>query len=171
MAQKNMILEILEDNNIQELFVEDEITPLVIEDWIACPKNPDNNKEQMIPLALIAEWVDQLRSMPDVIEISNEEAGFNSVRGSGKDLRIALHLQLQGAIKNPKKNLEFEKVFNPIRETLISILAKRLSFEAFIQEKSNHASQEAQNTSENDFPSPVENDDDPIDAEFATQAI
>ncbi len=133
MAHKNMILDILEENDIAELFVEDATTVLEMEDWIACPRNPDNTKEQMIPLMSITKWLTYLEDLEDVVEIVSETSGMGSGRGTGKDLRVSLVLKMNGALKNPKKDFEFDSVFDPIKKTLLKLLAQRLSYTSYLK--------------------------------------
>lgn len=132
MSDKNMIHQILEDNYIAELFQEDGVTLLEMENLVSCPKNQESSKEQMVPLLDLCDWLNYLRDLEDVIGIVEETSGFSGSRGSGKELRVLLKLELKGALKNPRKDCDFDKVFNPIQETLLRILAEKLSFENWL---------------------------------------
>lgn len=135
MAHKNIILEILEENDISELFLEEGTTTLEMENLISCSKNTENTKEQIIPVSMLTDWITHLRNLEDVNEIINENSGFSPTRGTGKELRITMTVNVKGAIKKAKKDCEFDRVFLSINETLLKILSQRLSFKSFMETK------------------------------------
>ncbi|MGK5094065.1 hypothetical protein WDW89_18880 [Deltaproteobacteria bacterium TL4] len=134
MGSKNIILEILESNDLSELFMEEEDTLLEMENLISCPKNEEDPKEQNIPISQVVHWIHYLRNLEDVIEITKETAGYSTARGLGKEMRVSLILKLRGAMKYPKKGQDFGKVFRPIHETLLELLSQKLSYPHFVNQ-------------------------------------
>ncbi|MBF0236763.1 MAG: hypothetical protein HQM12_03595 [SAR324 cluster bacterium] len=141
MSNTNLIYQILEENGLPELYQESGDTVLEMEDFIGCPKNPSNPKEQLIPLMSLVTWVDHLRSLDDVEEVLAENSGFGGARGNGKELRVTLKVRLKGSMKKPLQDHEFAKVFGPIQDTLLRLLARRLSYQTYIGHQNTDSSQ------------------------------
>ena len=131
---KKMIFEILSGNDLAELYQEDETTLLEIEEFVACPKDKDNPKEQTLPLLDVLSWLSYLRSLVDVLNLEATTFNFSPSRVS-KELRIALKIRIKGGLKRPKGAQEFEKAFSPLQNTLSTLLIKRLSFASYLDAK------------------------------------
>lgn len=136
METKNIILEILENNDISELYVEDSSTVMEMENTIQSTPNPENSKIQEIPIMHIANWIQYLKDHNDVIEIIDSYSAFVSSRSGINELKISLKLKLKGALKHPKKDLAFEQVFSPVEDTLLKLLAESLSYKLYVEQLS-----------------------------------